>query len=295
MIEMFKHRPKPWGQMNEDEQKDLVYHIEYAAKRLVRTTIGRLASQGRPSVRCKLDSYGESAGIKLALSLSPLAAEESGAAVLFLHGNVRKEVLIVAADAEQHYGADPAATDADQRALQFESDRDPEPPATEEREEAPAAPADDSDLNPDGDQSPAIVDQVSAAAEAARAKPPSEEDSAEKRFGVHKDGRWLGNVKGGWGGIDTAQRFTEEDAQASAEQFGAEVRDLTAPAPAEAAGATDDGDPSFGVYDPDDKMWLEADKEYWAAEPEKAGRWSEVRAKQIATEMGLGAEARELA
>lgn len=122
MLEVFKHRQRPWGQLSAGEQKDVAATLEHCAKSMVRKAVIAIASEDRPSVRAKLEGYGEKDGVKINLSLGSMPPEEMGQAILLLHGAVKREVLIITADAEAYAGPKKAEIMPDDPELSFPED-----------------------------------------------------------------------------------------------------------------------------------------------------------------------------
>lgn len=122
MLEVFKHRQRPWGQLSAAEQKDVATSLEFASKSMVRKALIAIASENRPSIRAKLEGYGEKDGVKINLSLGAMGQDEMGKAILLLHGAVKKEVLIITADAEAYAGPKKAQIDPDDPELTFPED-----------------------------------------------------------------------------------------------------------------------------------------------------------------------------
>lgn len=132
MLEQFKHRPKPWGQLLPGEQRDVAAALEFSAKTFVRKAVSLIAAQDRPHVRANFKKYTDD-GSKLSVTLEVPIVED--ATVLALHGSRGKQVLIITADADDFVGGREAQTDAEQPDLEFSAGSD--------RAEHPA---DDSDL-----------------------------------------------------------------------------------------------------------------------------------------------------
>lgn len=211
MIEVFKHRQKPWGQLSAGEQGDVAKALEHASKILVRKIVVILAAQNRPHVRAKLEGYGEDSGVKIKLSLAAMTPEDQSTAILLLHGAVRKEVLIVTADAEAHAGAKKAKIEPDDPELKF--------------------PDDNSDLAAAGDAAAEATRPAIAEAEGARQNETdgTAEEAGSAMFGVYDDStdEWLGDDDGEWGAIEQAGKWTEERARELASEFENAPGDLT--------------------------------------------------------------------
>lgn len=133
LLEIFKHRPRAWSQMSQDEQRDLARHLADAAKVAVRRIAQVMAEGDQTSVHAKLESYSAKDGFKLTLK----AAEDKDTA-LALFGMMGHEVVVTSADVSAYSGGGEARTEPDEPELPM---ADPEP----------APPADDSDLDPEAD------------------------------------------------------------------------------------------------------------------------------------------------
>lgn len=99
LLDRIKHLPRPWQQMSEQEQRDLIYSAEEAAADLVRRTVRIIAAEGRIAITAQLEQVTVKDGIKAVVTMSKHDA--------FRHELVDaqgKDVLIVVADASQHMG-----------------------------------------------------------------------------------------------------------------------------------------------------------------------------------------------
>lgn len=134
LLDLFKHRPKPWSELSQTEQRDLAAALESNAKEIVRQIAEAVARDGREPIRAILESYAEKDGIRVTLKVKPFDEDEALAAVVGLHKAQGKNVLITVASADDYHEA-PARDESepDQPALGFEAGSDEHP-------------ADDSDL-----------------------------------------------------------------------------------------------------------------------------------------------------
>lgn len=101
MIEVFKHRPRPWSQLSAAEQKDVAVALEYAAKVMVRKAVVAIAADGRSSVRAKFEGFSDKGG-DVKGSLKFFDVDEK--AVLVLHRASGQEVLLITADSTAYTG-----------------------------------------------------------------------------------------------------------------------------------------------------------------------------------------------
>lgn len=119
MMEVFKHRPKPWSQMLAGEQKDVATALEYAAKRIVNSAVLALAAEDRPSIQAVFKGYADKAG-ELTGTVKFLNVQDDD--VLALHRASGKTILLVVADSQAFTGQRrEAGVDADQPDLEFEA------------------------------------------------------------------------------------------------------------------------------------------------------------------------------
>ena len=101
MMEVFKHRPKPWSQMLAGEQKDVATALEYAAKKIVNKAVLALAAEDRPSIKAVFKGYADKVG---ELTGTVKFLEVQDADVLALHRASGKTILLVVADSQAFSG-----------------------------------------------------------------------------------------------------------------------------------------------------------------------------------------------
>jgi hypothetical protein len=107
MLEAFKRRPKPWSQMLEKEQRDVISALNNGAELIVQKIARLIASAGRVQIAATVDSVTIKDGIKATVK-APYTADN-------LHnlGSAQgKQILIVVADAGDYMGQrrEPKAT-----------------------------------------------------------------------------------------------------------------------------------------------------------------------------------------
>lgn len=136
MLELFKHRDKPWGQLIVSQQRDVHTAIDYAVKTAMRKAVRLVASQGRDAIRAKLEFYKDKAGT-ITASIQIAAADDT--TILALHKASGKDVLIVTADVDEFMGSARDLSEDDQSELAFES-------STADRPEPQPGPEGDRDL-----------------------------------------------------------------------------------------------------------------------------------------------------
>ncbi len=124
MMEVFKHRPKPWSQMLGGEQADVAKAIEYAAKKVVHKAVLALAADNRPSVRALFQGFGAKGDLTGTLKFIDVKDDD----VLALFHAQKKEVLLIVADAQAYMGQRRAADiQQDDPELQFADEGDGKP------------------------------------------------------------------------------------------------------------------------------------------------------------------------
>lgn len=119
MMEVFKHRPKPWSQMLAGEQRDVATALEYACKRIVNKAVLVLAAEERPSIQAVFKGYADKAG-ELTGTVKFLDVQDED--VLALHRASGKTILLVVADSQAFTGQrrDPDVAE-DQGDLEFDA------------------------------------------------------------------------------------------------------------------------------------------------------------------------------
>lgn len=121
LLEVFKHRPKPWSHHSPDEQRDVATALEYVATEVVRRAVQLIAADDRPSIKAKLVSYQDKGG-DVTGSLKFFEVDDAGA--LALRHASGKEVLLITADSTSYSGQRRNAIPPDQQGLPFEAGSD---------------------------------------------------------------------------------------------------------------------------------------------------------------------------
>jgi hypothetical protein len=122
MMEVFKHRPKPWSQMLAGEQKDVATALEYAAKIVVNKAVLALAAEDRPSIKAVFKGYADKAG-ELTGTIKFVDVQDDD--VLALHRASGKTILLVVADSQAFTGQRREAdVQEDQTGMDFEASGD---------------------------------------------------------------------------------------------------------------------------------------------------------------------------
>jgi len=123
MLQRHKEAPALWVKMTENQQRDWAERIRQDAEDLVRTVFEFAAAGGTNAIRCKLDGYSEKkGGLVATISIEEFKEEDSAKAVLFLHKQRGKHVMLRAADIEDYKGNREAATMPDQPEIDFDPD-----------------------------------------------------------------------------------------------------------------------------------------------------------------------------
>lgn len=113
MLEWFRHRPKPWQQMSEAEQRNLAQEADHKARALVGKAVRLIAGDGRNVVTATLDQVTVKNGIKAALSIDRHSEHRHD--LVDAQGKV---VLLMVADDKPYQGERrPVQVDRDQPGL----------------------------------------------------------------------------------------------------------------------------------------------------------------------------------
>ncbi len=122
LIEIVKHRPKPWDQMLAGEQRDVAHALEFAAKEIVRKAVIAIAAAGRPSIQAVFKGYADKGG-ELSGTVKFLTVTDDD--VLALHRASGQQILMVVADATRFTGQRREAdVDQDEPILDFDAGAD---------------------------------------------------------------------------------------------------------------------------------------------------------------------------
>lgn len=106
-----KAQKKPWPQLSQFEQTDVISAANTIAENLVRQAVRVIAAQGRETISAKLDKVEIKDGLKLTATC--LKREQTMLALGLAQGH---EVLIIAASADDYTGErEPAKATPDQR------------------------------------------------------------------------------------------------------------------------------------------------------------------------------------
>ena len=128
LLEIFKHRPKPWLAMTEEEQQDVGRALEYASREIVGKAVHGIRSEGFESpVRAILEGYTDKGDVKATLKIKTMDDEDANHAIMTLHRARGKMVLITIASPDDYLGERrPFEAAPDQEGLRFEAGEDDE-------------------------------------------------------------------------------------------------------------------------------------------------------------------------
>lgn len=128
MLDIIKHRPKPWDAMDSGEQTDVVKALEYAVRQMVQRVVDAVRSDEQDGIKGLLESYSEKDGFKLSVKVRTGDNDEleDGQEVLILHRAQGKLVKITPCSAEDYMGqrAD-VATPGNEPELEYADSGDP--------------------------------------------------------------------------------------------------------------------------------------------------------------------------
>lgn len=99
LLGWFKATPKPWSQLGEKEQRDIVDAADRFARSLVKQTCRLIAAGERRCIVAQLVEYKEKDGVEAKLKLP-----SKGEVVAALHEACGREVLIVCSGEEEFAG-----------------------------------------------------------------------------------------------------------------------------------------------------------------------------------------------
>jgi hypothetical protein len=112
VLDLFKHRQKPWQQMAEQEQREAADRIEFVCREAVAEAVAMIAKRGFDTIPAQLKTFQVDGKMKLVLEAVPLDE------VLVAANKARgKTVQIIVADPRDFGGADPAKVDKDEPEL----------------------------------------------------------------------------------------------------------------------------------------------------------------------------------
>lgn len=201
LLDLFKTRPKPWSQMPEDDQTQVVIALRNAATDLVGNAVRLIANAGDGAFTAKLEQYADKGALKIALT-----AESTTDNVLACHAAQGQFVVVKRFDTRPFSSERREVyTDPDQPAMAFDKDAD-QPPKRDISDDDLADPFGD---DKDGDR--------------------KDKDEGNAPFGVFDadEGDWLSDATLGddkWSKfVAEAVRFTKDDADAIVDTFSGNI------------------------------------------------------------------------
>ena len=128
MLEIFKHRPKPWSAMNQAEQRDVATAVSQAVNATIVRACAIIAGEGRANIEARLEKFGGKGG-KYQATLVAQGGPELAAKLAELDGH---SVLIISADASRFTRPTSAPKlEPDQRPLELDEESPFDKPAEE--------------------------------------------------------------------------------------------------------------------------------------------------------------------
>ena len=128
LLDLFKTRPKTWGQMTEAEQSDIGRALEYAARELVKGAVDVIRADGVESpVKAILEGFADKGDVKASLKVKTGDEDDANRTILSLHKWRGKLVLVTLASADDYMGESRGFEPApDQAGLEFEAEKQPD-------------------------------------------------------------------------------------------------------------------------------------------------------------------------
>lgn len=135
LLDIIKHRPKPWSATSQAEQRDVAGRCEEFGRKLIRQIVEAVAARGQDPIRVlltKVNAGGDDIVITGKVKFLDAEPTERDTSILSLHHAIGKFVILTRATVDDYAGTDrDAETDADQTDLNFEAgsehDEDDEP------------------------------------------------------------------------------------------------------------------------------------------------------------------------
>lgn len=125
LLDIIKHRPKPWSATSQQEQRDVAGRCEEFAKKLVRQVVEAVASRGADPIRVlltKVNAGGDDIVITGKVKFLDAEPSERDKSILNLHHGIGKHVMLTRASVDDFTGnGREAETDEDQPPLSFEA------------------------------------------------------------------------------------------------------------------------------------------------------------------------------
>lgn len=149
ILEIYRHRDKPWSMLVASQQRDVSTAIDYAVKAFTRRAVSLIASRGFDAIPAQLEFYKDKGGAITASIKIALADDQT---ILALHKASGKQIMLVAADADQFLGKPKTREVEDQSELEFaDSSPDRDPPPADDSDLAGEPDEEDEDADEDGE------------------------------------------------------------------------------------------------------------------------------------------------
>lgn len=131
LLDIIKHRPKPWSATSQQEQRDVAGRCEEFAKKLIRQVVEAVASRGQDPIRVlltKVNAGGDDIVITGKVKFLDAEPTERDKAILSLHHGIGKHVMLTRATVDDYSGQGrDAETDPDEPPLDFEAGAEDDP------------------------------------------------------------------------------------------------------------------------------------------------------------------------
>jgi hypothetical protein len=123
MLEIIKHRPKPWSATSQAEQRDVAGRVEEFGRKLIRQIVEAVAARGQDPIRVlltKVNAGGDDIVITGKVKMLDAEQTERDNAILALHHAIGKHVVLTRASVDDYAGdgRDPEV-DEDEPPLDF--------------------------------------------------------------------------------------------------------------------------------------------------------------------------------
>lgn len=151
LLEIFKHRPKPWSACSEMEQRDIAGALDDVAERLVNKTARVIAAEGNDAVSATLESVTMKDGLKItakavfSIDAVDMLAGAQGGEILIVNSNSRRMMHqrapvkidkdqpdLIGGEADDLVNEGDAQTVGDQAAADFAADNAEAEPGTDD-------------------------------------------------------------------------------------------------------------------------------------------------------------------
>lgn len=155
LLEVFKHRPKPWSACSEMEQRDIVGALDDVAEKLINKAARIIASEGSDAVSATLESVTMKDGLKItakavfSLDGVDMLAGAQGGEILIVNSDSRRMMRhrapvkidkdqpeLIGGDEGDLVNAGDAATVGEQAAADFAADNAEAEPGADDPDKA---------------------------------------------------------------------------------------------------------------------------------------------------------------